>query len=163
MYVWLFFFLLSLYFPPHSSPFISWRPFLPVKILVPKEVTLGWAPAPVLNFWVALLQLAGENHSKTISCGSLYDQHYLNFKHLHLETPCLWGTNISQWFQLTRKLLSPAALCGSVKGVRSSPRWPEDTTYGQEEKMLSNTWHLERWGEPGQLLDPGEKPSSVFL
>lgn len=60
------------------------RVSLPVKIFVPKEVTPGCAPAPELNFRVALIQLSGENHSKTLSYGSLYD-HYLSFKHLHLQ------------------------------------------------------------------------------
>lgn len=60
------------------------RVFLPVKTFVPKEVTLGCAPAPELNFWVALIQFPGENHSTTLSYGSLYD-HYLSFKHLHLQ------------------------------------------------------------------------------
>lgn len=101
-------------FFPHSSPLITRRKSIfAVKILVPKEVTLGCAPAPVLNFLVALLQLAGEKLSKTVSYGSLYDEHYLDFKHLHLQAPCLWEKYIAQWFQLTRKLLPPAACCGN--------------------------------------------------
>lgn len=69
------------------------RASLPVKISVPKEVTLGCAI--VLNYFCfaffALLQVAWENHSRTVSYGSQHDQHYLTFKNLHLQTPCLVG------------------------------------------------------------------------
>lgn len=68
--------------------------------------------------------------------------------------------NESYCFQLTRKLLAPATLCGHVKGIGPSPMWPEKQgTAGQEEKMLSNTAPE---GKPGQLFGPGDKPSRLF-
>lgn len=106
------FFFAFLLILPHLL--LEERVFLPVKIFVPKEVTLVCTPAQCwtsgFSFAEALLQLAGENHSKTISYGPLYDPYYLDFKCQHLQTPCLWEKNISQWFPLTRKLLSPATL-----------------------------------------------------
>lgn len=115
------------FFPvlPHllSEP----RVFLHVKIFLPKEVTLGCAPAPELNFWVALIQLSGENHSKTLSYGSLYD-HYLSFKHLHLQLLVCGDKIHHHGFNLPESL-SQQLLSGRVRG-RSGPRWPENTSCG---------------------------------
>lgn len=135
------FFFVFLPILPHLL--LEQRLFLPVKIFMPKEVTPGCAPAPELNFWVALLQLAGENHSKTLSYGSLYD-HYLSFKHLHLSPQtrsCKMyrhGFNLPE--SLSHQLLSVEV---SEEGDQVPGGQRTQAVAGQEQK-LSNTRHLER-------------------
>lgn len=105
------------------------RVFLPVKIFVLREVTLGCAPAPELNFWVALIQLSGENHNKILSYGSLYD-HYLSFKHLHLQLLVCGDKIHHHGFNSPESLSQQLLSVGSVRGRRSGPRWPENTSCG---------------------------------
>lgn len=137
--VWVFFAFL----PVLPNLLLEQRVFLLVKSFVPKKVTLGCAPAPGLNFWVALVQLSGENHSKTLSYGSLYD-HYLSFKHLDLRL-LVCGDKIHH-----HGFNSPESLSQRLLSVEVS--WEGDqvpggqrtqAVAGQEQK-LSNTRHLER-------------------
>lgn len=116
-------------FPPHSPPFITRKKsILPIKICVPKKITLGCAPAQGLNFWVALLQLVEKTIVKHLSVDLSMVNITSTLSIYSYELPAC-GEKIHN-FQLTGKLLPPATLCGNVKGTRSSPRWAENASYG---------------------------------
>lgn len=98
------------------------RVFLPVKICVPRKITLGCAPAPGLNVWVALLQLVEKTIVKLLSV----DLSMISIT----STLSICSYKLAACGEQIHHTYQKATLCGNVKGTRSSPRWAENTSYG---------------------------------